>query len=66
MIDREGLEVLGPAPLFRLKDRFRSVLLVKSFDRERAVHAAARAVEQVSRQSPRRGAVAFSVDVDPQ
>jgi primosomal protein N' (replication factor Y) (superfamily II helicase) len=57
--------VLGPAPLFRLKGRERSQLVVKAEDRATAVAAVRAAVEGVAGGFGRRG-VSFSVDVDPQ
>ncbi len=61
----EDAAVLGPAPLFRLKGRERSQLVVKAADREAAVAAVRGAVEGVAAEYGRRG-VSFSVDVDPQ
>jgi primosomal protein N' (replication factor Y) (superfamily II helicase) len=60
-----GASVLGPAPLFRLKGRERSQLVVKAEDRAGAVVAVRGAVETVAAEFARRG-VSFSVDVDPQ
>ena len=64
-----GAAVLGPAPLFRLKGRERSQLLVKAPAEEprqtAAVGAVRRAVEAVA-EGPLGRSVAFSVDVDPQ
>jgi len=57
--------VLGPAPLFRLKGRERSQLVIKAGDRATAVAAVRSAVEGVVAEHGRRG-VSFSVDVDPQ
>jgi primosomal protein N' (replication factor Y) len=57
--------VLGPAPLFRLKGRERSQLVVKASDRPQAVAAVRAAVEAAAAEHSRRG-VSFSVDVDPQ
>jgi primosomal protein N' (replication factor Y) len=61
--------LLGPAPLFRLKGRERSQLLVKApaegAARTAAVGAVRQAVEAVSGDRAHRG-VTFSVDVDPQ
>jgi primosomal protein N' (replication factor Y) len=57
--------VLGPAPLFRLKGRERSQLVVKTEDRAHAVALARRAVETVAPEYGKSG-VSFSVDVDPQ
>jgi primosomal protein N' (replication factor Y) (superfamily II helicase) len=60
-----GSQVLGPASLFRLKDRFRSTLLVKTTDRAAAVRAVGEAVANVAAHASSRD-VALSVDVDPQ
>jgi primosomal protein N' (replication factor Y) len=57
--------LLGPAPLFRLKGRERSQLVVKAQHRAAAVAAVRAAVERVAGEPGRRG-VNFSVDVDPQ
>ena len=56
--------VLGPAPLFRLKGRERSQVLVKATDGPAAASAVREAVEQVASERSSRG-VAFAVDVDP-
>ena len=61
----EGQRVLGPAPLFRLKGRERSQLVVKAADRSAAVRAVRQAVEAAATEYARRG-VNFAVDVDPQ
>ncbi len=58
-------QVLGPAPLFRLRNRERAQLVIKAGDRATAVAAAGAAVAAVAGERARRG-VAFSVDVDPQ
>jgi primosomal protein N' (replication factor Y) len=60
-----GAQVLGPAPLFRLRGRERAQLVIKAADRALAVAAAGAAVAAVAGDRARRG-VAFSVDVDPQ
>ena len=59
--------LLGPAPLFRLRGRERSVLLIKADNAKlaRAVAAIGHAVEQAAADKRLKGA-AFSVDVDPQ
>jgi primosomal protein N' (replication factor Y) len=57
--------VLGPAPLFRLRGRERSQLMVKAGDRHAAIAAVRAAVEAVSADKAHRAA-SFSVDVDPQ
>jgi primosomal protein N' (replication factor Y) len=59
------LDVLGPAPLFRLKDLCRSRLVVKAVEREAAVAAVGEAVRGVAADRRLRG-VKLSVDVDPQ
>jgi primosomal protein N' (replication factor Y) (superfamily II helicase) len=56
---------LGPAPLFRLRGRERSQVVVKATDRAAAVAAVDAAVQAVAGDRAHRG-VAFSVDVDPQ
>jgi primosomal protein N' (replication factor Y) len=56
---------LGPAPLFRRLGRHRAQLVVKSAEREPAVHAVREAVEFVSAERAHREAT-FAVDVDPQ
>jgi primosomal protein N' (replication factor Y) (superfamily II helicase) len=61
-----GLEVLGPVSLFRVQDRFRSVLMMKTPPKSRA--AAVRAVGAAVQATAERGhkGVKFAVDVDPQ
>jgi primosomal protein N' (replication factor Y) len=58
-------EVLGPAPLFRLRGKDRWQVVVKTAERPVAVRATGAAVESAARRREHR-AVAFSVDVDPQ
>jgi primosomal protein N' (replication factor Y) len=57
--------VLGPAPLFRLRARARSQLVIKAQARQAAIDAVGRAVDIVAPGAARRGA-SVSVDVDPQ
>jgi primosomal protein N' (replication factor Y) len=61
----EGPQVLGPAPLFRLKGRERAQLVAKGADRAAAVRSVRAAVEAVAAEYARQG-VNFAVDVDPQ
>jgi primosomal protein N' (replication factor Y) (superfamily II helicase) len=61
----EHTEILGPAPLFRLRGRERRQVVVKTTERTVAVRAIAAAVEAAARDRTFRD-VAFSVDVDPQ
>jgi primosomal protein N' (replication factor Y) len=61
----EGVPVLGPAPLFRLKGRERAQLVVKAPERAPAVRTVRQAVEAVAAENSGRG-VNFTVDVDPQ
>jgi primosomal protein N' (replication factor Y) len=61
----ERTELLGPAPLFRLRGRERRQVVVKTTERAAAIRAAAVAVESAARDRALRD-VAFSVDVDPQ
>ncbi|HEX4806321.1 MAG TPA: primosomal protein N' [Conexibacter sp.] len=64
---RAGAEslVLGPAPLFRLRGRERSQLVVKTTRRRATVAAVAAAVDAVARTALGRR-VQLSADVDPQ
>jgi primosomal protein N' (replication factor Y) (superfamily II helicase) len=57
--------VLGPAPLFALRGRARSQLVIKAGDRAGAIAAVGAAVDRVAVSAARRG-VSLSVDVDPQ
>jgi primosomal protein N' (replication factor Y) (superfamily II helicase) len=61
----DGVPVLGPAPLFRLKGRERAQLVVKAADRAPAVRVVRQAVEAVAAERAGKG-VKFAVDVDPQ
>jgi primosomal protein N' (replication factor Y) len=56
---------LGPAPLFRLRNRERAQVVLKGGDRRAAIDQVDAAVREVSAERAHR-AVAFSVDVDPQ
>ena len=60
-----GAAVLGPAPLFRLRGRHRSQVVIKAHDRAAAVAAVRAAVDRAANRREHRD-VAFSVDVDPQ
>jgi primosomal protein N' (replication factor Y) len=64
-IELEDAVLLGPAPLFRLKARERSQLVIKAPERGPAVAAVRSAVESAAAVHGKRG-VSFSVDVDPQ
>ncbi|RKQ87977.1 replication restart DNA helicase PriA [Solirubrobacter pauli] len=57
-------ELLGPAPLFRLRDRDRYQLVLKTHQRGAAIHAVGVAVEEAARTKAFKE-VNFSVDVDP-
>jgi len=59
-----GATVLGPAPLFRLRGRYRSQLVIKAHDRAAAIAAVRIAVDRAANRREHRD-VAFSVDVDP-
>ena len=63
-IDLPGERVLGPAPLFRLRGRERSQVVVRAGDRRRAAHAVGAAVAAVA-GTPAGRRAAISVDVDP-
>jgi len=60
-----GAQVLGPAPLFRLRGRARAQLVLKAAHRRATVRAIGAAVAAVAADRAHRG-VALSVDVDPQ
>jgi len=62
--DLPDTERLGPAPLFRLRDRERFQLVLKTHRRAEAIHATGEAVELAARAKAFKD-VAFSVDVDP-
>ena len=64
-LDGAAGAALGPAPLFRLRGRERSQVVVKASDRRAAVAAIDAAVQAVAGDKASRG-VSFSVDVDPQ
>ena len=64
-LDGAAGAALGPAPLFRLRGRERSQVVVKATDRRAAVAAIDAAVQAVAADRASRG-VSFSVDVDPQ
>ena len=61
----DGLDVLGPAPLFRLKDMYRARLVVKATERPAAVAAVGAAVREVGLDRKLKQ-VKLAVDVDPQ
>jgi len=65
MMSHASGDVLGPAPLFRLRGRERSQLVVKTSDRASAVSGVGRAVQGAVACREHAG-VSFSVDVDPQ
>jgi primosomal protein N' (replication factor Y) len=58
-------ELLGPAPMFRVRNRHRRRLLMKAQDREATVAAVRGAVERLASERSL-GDVAIAVDVDPQ
>jgi len=64
-ISAPGAVVLGPAPLFRLRNRERSQLIVKAPQRRPAIASVAAAVDAVARTAAGRRAQ-LSADVDPQ
>ncbi len=64
-IEPPGAIVLGPAPLFALRGRIRSQLLIKASQRSPAIRAIGAAVDALARSASRQG-VSVSVDVDPQ
>jgi primosomal protein N' (replication factor Y) len=65
LITPPNAQVLGPAPLFRLRGRARSQLVIKAGDRAAAIEAVGSAVDGLTRGRDK-DAVNVSVDVDPQ
>lgn len=65
LVDAPGATVLGPAPLFRLRGKERSQLVIKATQRRAAVQSVAAAVDAVAR-TPVGRRVSLSADVDPQ
>jgi len=58
-------ELLGPAPMFRVRNRHRRRILIKAADREGTVAAVRAVVERRASDRSLKG-VAIGVDVDPQ
>jgi len=65
LISAPGASVLGPAPLFALRGKARSQLVIKASEREAAIASVDGAVQRLSVERHHRG-VSVSVDVDPQ
>ena len=62
----EEADLLGPAPMFRVRGRYRRRLLVKADEREATVAAVREAVEGLAADRTTFREVAVAVDVDPQ
>jgi primosomal protein N' (replication factor Y) (superfamily II helicase) len=62
----DGGELLGPAPMFRVRNRHRRRLLIKADEREATVAAVRDVVERLASDRYLMRAVAIGVDVDPQ
>jgi primosomal protein N' (replication factor Y) (superfamily II helicase) len=61
----DGTDLLGPAPMFRVRNRHRRRLLLKAPDRAASVTVVREAVERMAADRSLRD-VAIGVDVDPQ
>jgi primosomal protein N' (replication factor Y) len=61
----DGTDLLGPAPMFRVRNRHRRRLLLKASEREATVAAVREAVERLAADRALLE-VAISIDVDPQ
>jgi primosomal protein N' (replication factor Y) (superfamily II helicase) len=61
----KGSDLLGPAPMFRVRNRHRRRILIKAEDREGTVGAVREVVERRAADRSLKD-VAISVDVDPQ
>jgi primosomal protein N' (replication factor Y) (superfamily II helicase) len=64
-LEGHGVELLGPAPLLRLRGRHRAQLVAKTSEPRRLARATARLLEQATPALRRDGLTAV-VDVDPQ
>ncbi len=64
-LDGLGADLLGPAPLLRLRGRFRAQLVAKTSEPRRLARQAARLLEAAG-PAMRRDGLAAVVDVDPQ
>jgi primosomal protein N' (replication factor Y) len=60
-----GTDLLGPAPMFRVRNRHRRRILLKAADRAATVVAVREVVERLASERALKG-VALGVDVDPQ
>ncbi len=63
--DLASTDLLGPAPMFRVRNKYRRRLLTKAQDREATVAAIGAAVERLAADRALKD-VAIGVDVDPQ
>jgi primosomal protein N' (replication factor Y) (superfamily II helicase) len=61
----EDTDLLGPAPMFRVRNKYRRRLLTKARDRDATVAAIGAAVERLAADRSLKD-VAIAVDVDPQ
>jgi primosomal protein N' (replication factor Y) len=61
----DGSELLGPAPMFRVRNRYRRRVLIKADDRETTVATVRDAVERAAADRSLKE-VSIGVDVDPQ
>jgi primosomal protein N' (replication factor Y) len=61
----EGTELLGPAPMFRVRNRHRRRLLLKAEEREATVSTVRDCIDRLATDRALRD-IAVSVDVDPQ
>lgn len=61
----EGAELLGPAPMFRARNRFRRRILIRSGTRARSIAAVHQSIEELLEDRLLRN-ITLVVDVDPQ
>lgn len=60
-----GADLLGPAPMFRARNRFRRRILIRSTTREESIGAVHSTIEELLAGRDLRG-ITLSIDVDPQ
>ena len=60
-----GAEILGPAPMFRARNRYRRRMLIRSTTRQESIEAVHETIEELLADRALQG-ITLSIDVDPQ